>query len=103
MFAELLQKSSVRSPPSPSLPLSPLSPLPPLPPLVWGLEFSDVEISGKKKSVKARWREDLRPRPCVTHCSFLTVRDQSSKKIDEIRVDQWNTDTLVEYFQERLA
>jgi hypothetical protein len=34
---------------------------------------------------------------------FPTVKDQSSKKIDEIRVDQWNTDTLVEYFQERLA
>ena len=32
----------------------------------------------------------------------ITLRDDKGGEIDSIRVDQWNTDTLVEYFKERL-
>lgn len=41
------------------------------------------------------------PRPLTL--ALRTVRDDKGSELDSIRVDQWNTDTLVEYFKERLA
>ena len=31
------------------------------------------------------------------------LKDKDDKEIDTIRIDSWNTDTIVEFFKERLA
>jgi len=33
----------------------------------------------------------------------IILRDDKGGEIDSIRVDEWSTDTIVDYFKERLA